>query len=101
MTRFLGIDRLDYSEWPHRCGAGTPRGGRWGPPLREPELSFRSPPRLSWIRGDGAISVSACKPHSVFWNPDHLPARASSPGRIARVQCVQPMLVKLTSCKGL
>src|SRR5438045_3182882 len=45
MTRFLGIDRLDYSEWPHRCGAGTPRGGRWGPPLREPELSFRS--RLS------------------------------------------------------
>ncbi len=47
---------------------------------------------------DAAASVASgtgsmmCRPHSVLANPGQRPARGSSPGRTARVQCVQPML---------
>src|SRR5208282_5162752 len=42
-----------------------------------------------------------CRPHSVLEVPDQRPARESSPGLMARVQWVQPMLGKLRSCSGL
>ena len=39
----------------------------------------------------GSISMT-CSPHSVLAMPGQRPALGSSPGRMARVQCVQPML---------
>src|SRR5690606_11890563 len=43
-----------------------------------------------------------CRPHSfLLWSSHHhLPARKSSPSRIARVQGWQPILGKPLSCKG-
>ena len=38
------------------------------------------------------ISIMMCRPHSVLAEPGQRPALGSSPGRTARVQCVQPML---------
>jgi hypothetical protein len=58
------------------------------------QLSSQPNVVLTLISTKGAIAAGAatCSPHSVFSDPDQRPARALSPGRIALVQWVHPML---------
>ena len=82
---------------------------RWGLEEFHPEVAIASSFRKMGNKlgaGDSGLRIAgsslvtchsslpylACRPHSVFWNPDQRPARGSSPGRTGRVQCVQPML---------
>lgn len=81
-----------FSPWQNE-----PATGEGSPVLtaRQAELATIQSPMAAFAAsatGEVGTGSMMCRPHSVLANPGQRPARGSSPGLTARVQCVQPML---------